>query len=797
MTDKIEKLAISCLMTAIDPFRNRCMRVMSSAADAASTGIEDLGAWLKRLNLTGAAPYSSLAGSDKASESTMRAYRRIVDEALATAESSVPVLSTAEETGSTPGIGALPGFFCRITGNIPQPKLYHTAASIGDDLPIPAAEPPRDLQETLSELWAGFEAELSFIRGCPSVSGILMLLEKYFSFAPAVAGNGSLFHSSVFQHAKLAAALAANLLQAENENGAEPEVDAKLHLLISGDLSGIQDFLYTIASEGALKILRGRSFYLEMLTEHVVQALIQKTGGTRANVLHTGGGGFAMLAANTAGILSVIGEMREEINQWLLETFEGRLHYSLAAEPFPKQELWFSATGTHGETASALWKRAGRGIDAEKRRKFSGMLDKLLEPRMPHLLDEHCPICLSDDKELDGRVKAMKTCKTCSGIGKIADRLQKPEQFGFVQVCDPKEKEPDFEIAGTGYVFVREKQADMPTFVINSWDAADWAAGDCVQVLVGNYRSGFDTLESIVEATPKGRRLVGALRMDVDDLGRIFADAGEEGGLVRVSSMSRALNLFFKYYLHSICAGRTVDSHRTGARAVGKRRIVDVIYSGGDDLFVLGSWSEAAELAFDIRQAFERFTGEGTGMTLSAGLTLHKAKFPVYQMARMSKQAENEAKGNTNASGDRQKDSISLFFNESWRRTDRQCRDTFRKYIRKGWEEGPVPHQVVSTAAFWDKAENEIFKVVQSLEKNVDWEKVPHGFIRKLFGVAAAWQRDGKFYLPLLNRITKDSAAALGAESVRLLNGFSDSHMMEILVVLTWLENLRRTEDQT
>lgn len=48
--------------------------------------------------------------------------------------------------------------------------------------------------------------------------------------------------------------------------GALTERDAPLFLL-GGDVSGIQSFIYTLTAAGATKSLRGRSFYLQLLTE--------------------------------------------------------------------------------------------------------------------------------------------------------------------------------------------------------------------------------------------------------------------------------------------------------------------------------------------------------------------------------------------------------------------------------------------------------------------------------------------------------------------------------------------------
>jgi CRISPR-associated protein Csm1 len=59
--------------------------------------------------------------------------------------------------------------------------------------------------------------------------------------------------------------------------------------MFSCDISGIQKFIYTISSKGALKGLRSRSFYLEMLLQHVIDCLLDKCGLSRANLIYSGG----------------------------------------------------------------------------------------------------------------------------------------------------------------------------------------------------------------------------------------------------------------------------------------------------------------------------------------------------------------------------------------------------------------------------------------------------------------------------------------------------------------------------
>ena len=77
------------------------------------------------------------------------------------------------------------------------------------------------------------------------------------------------------------------------------------------------------------------------------------------------------------------------------------------------------------------------------------------------------------------------------------------------------------------------------------------------------------------------------------------------------------------------------------------------MYSGGDDLFLVGAWDELIGLAVDIRRAFRRFTNGK--LTFSAGVGLFKPGVPISTMARETGRLEDAAK---DVPG---KDSIALF----------------------------------------------------------------------------------------------------------------------------------------
>ncbi len=69
-----------------------------------------------------------------------------------------------------------------------------------------------------------------------------------------------------------------------------PGGDQKPFLLVGGDLSGIQKYIYGIIARGAAKNLKGRSFYLQLLIDNIVNFLIKELELFDANIIYKTGG---------------------------------------------------------------------------------------------------------------------------------------------------------------------------------------------------------------------------------------------------------------------------------------------------------------------------------------------------------------------------------------------------------------------------------------------------------------------------------------------------------------------------
>jgi CRISPR-associated protein Csm1 len=158
-----------------------------------------------------------------------------------------------------------------------------------------------------------------------------------------------------------------------------------------------------------------------------------------------------------------------------------------------------------------------------------------------------------------------------------------------------------------------------------------------------------------------GIKRVGVLRMDVDDFGRAMVAGLERRTMALTSALSSALELFFSGWLNRICdqVQRSAEM-LPGAFERTAEALLYVIYAGGDDLFIVGTWDRLPPLAERIHHDFAAFAGHNPHLHISAGLTLERRKFPLYRAAERAHDAlEDGAKEHTRQQGG-DKDAITF-----------------------------------------------------------------------------------------------------------------------------------------
>ena len=495
-----------------------------------------------------------------------------------------------------------------------------------------------------------------------NIDFLTFILEKYGS---CVSYGDS--HTALVDAARMTAAVTVALLQ-NQESGSEE----KFHL-VAGSLSGIQNFIYTISSDGALKSLRARSFYLELVAEEIVQQILKELNLPRTNVIYAGGGNLFILAGGHAKILEDnLKAIQNEFNQWLLKTFQGKIFFSLDYESCDVQDISSSEF-------RKCWNKAIAKLAKQKNQKFVNQINqgssKLLATKHSY---QPCKVCHRDDTEdlkplNKHEPESALACPSCRDMFRLGDQL--PDSSAILRTTTDSIDGSKYSIKineSYYHLFEATKLVLIPNpetetaYWINNWETTNYTKGSTVLMLMGRYyqemnENQFPRAEELA-ANAQGINRVGYLRMDVDRLGQIFAHGLDDHNysLPRVASLSRQMSYFFKVYLNSLAGDRANNLSKNAKTLTTEsdqnfsRRNLMFIYAGGDDLFISGAWNEVVEFAFDIYQSFRAYTGNHPDITISGGISIDDAKFPLYQSADSSGEAESKAKNNG-------RDSLGLF----------------------------------------------------------------------------------------------------------------------------------------
>jgi len=141
---------------------------------------------------------------------------------------------------------------------------------------------------------------------------------------------------------------------------------------------------------------------------------------------------------------------------------------------------------------------------------------------------------------------------------------------------------------------------------------------------------------SVIEGIENGERkrgveALGILKADVDFMGKfILGEAGIDvtASFAKFNFFSRLMNYFFSVYVPYMIRR--------------KYPYIYTIFSGGDDLYVVGPWDMVIEFSREIREHFVRFCEHQ--MKLSAGYVMVKSNRPIDFVSRIVEEAENLAK---------------------------------------------------------------------------------------------------------------------------------------------------------
>lgn len=537
-----------------------------------------------------------------------------------------------------------------LQANYPSPN---TSAIGGDEYRKKAAELEKELKKFLT-------ADGKYI------NSLLGLLETLFSFIPSSTATNELCDISLYDHCKVTAAVAAAISEYLAARGADDFkealfakeksfMDEKAFLLFSCDFSGIQKFIYMVEPDKALKSLRSRSFTLELFMEHIIDEIIEGCGLSRANLIYSGGGHAYILLPNTEEAKSFLRAAKTAVNRWLSKNFGTALFLASAwCECSPNDLRNIPAAAA---PYPRLFRELSAMLSAAKNARYSA--DELRTLNFAKQEGgRECRICGTEKDVNSGGL-----CLWCSSFAEISNEILKEDIF----ISVTKEREAGLfsielpEVTGGERRFAAIADLDKARRLAGSGASLRTYSKNrphsginySTNLYMGDYVSEKEMSSLAAEA--EGIERIAICRADVDNLGLAFTAGFQREGagaeerfryqtLSRSAAFSRGMSLFFKYHINSILSrdDRGITPLNISSAPAKEGRKLLVVYSGGDDVFIVGAWDDVIGAACDIQKAFEKYT-QGT-LSLSAGIGIFKPKYPIYHAAALTEELEAASK---------------------------------------------------------------------------------------------------------------------------------------------------------
>ena len=510
---------------------------------------------------------------------------------------------------------------------------------------------------------------------------------------------------SLYDHSKAVAALATALWRWHHARGDAADAivaaqqqradwDEPKLLLIQGDLFGIQDFIFASGGETqrrAAKLLRGRSFYVGLLTECAAMRVLDALALPPTSQIINAAGKFLIVAPNTDETRSALMTVRRGLDAWFLTHSFGQAGVGLAWLEASCNDF-LSAPGDQPNSHQrfrTLMKRLFAQLDRAKAQRFDlcgdapppavfeGFLDRFNNRLGACQIDGRSPAELSEPHE-GGTIELSRLAKDQIDIGNWLTRFERllvtregigqhtlaVDVFGYRLSFTGDETDSgrfgpavrdgnllrawDFSLPDAdgkrplwngyarryinGYIprFSGEPLSDYERDKYRRCDpdaAGDFSAQEPKTL---NHLACEDQR---MEANERwvGIRALSTLKGDIDNLGLIFQQGLAEPTFAKMAALSRQTNAFFAVYLPWLCQTEYPNTY--------------TVFAGGDDFFLIGPWRSQLALARRLYADFKRYVAANPEIHFSAGLSTTKPGLPIRHLAALGEQALEEAKG--------------------------------------------------------------------------------------------------------------------------------------------------------
>ncbi len=397
-------------------------------------------------------------------------------------------------------------------------------------------------------------------------------------------------------------------------------------LLVKGDFSGIQEFIFNTPYKRAAKILKGKSFYIQALSVLAVKDLLESIKDS--DLIYDGGGNFYLLIPEDK--ITILNKKKKSYTSLLISS-----GLSLVIT-----ELKYNVKLSYAENLKILNQKA----QINSLNKLSNIED----------LDFFKPYSNRDENGLQ---------KNEVDFSAIGEWVSKSTDY----LIEKTYKKRSIVFENWYYNFSNSGELKLKNDInayLPKYEERDLSKVNS-QVAVGEEPvsvNGIVTFDHIALFAKErtGTDFLGILSLDLDNLGQIIRN-----DLLTIDEnkeFSKELAFFFKTKLLTIISDKSFTHNQKGEKQSNNEfkiistevpfsKCIYPVFAGGDDCLLVGAWDAILEINLLIKESFDSYVRTNKilskyqdKLTFSVGIVLVNRNFPVNQFSSISKEALSKAK---------------------------------------------------------------------------------------------------------------------------------------------------------
>lgn len=461
---------------------------------------------------------------------------------------------------------------------------------------------------------------------------------------------------SLFDHLKTTSAIALasyyyhvenNSLELKTIKSSKSDIENKF-LVVGFELDGVDEYVNDIkTNKNGAKRLRGKSLYINLLSQCIAYKVIDKLNLTISNIVLDRGNKFFIVAQNTYKTKQHIESLKNSINDYLFDKFEGELSLTVGYK---------EANGKILMNFNEILDEINYQLMVNKDKNY---IDKILKNPILDYKYEIGGVCSTCEKILVSKNET--TCSICNMDVSIGTYLNKTNYIAFYKNDVNFDKKIKIFKEESVYICFCENENDIfyiedkPFMVLNIQDTDLLSNCSCGFRFYANYVPMKDTdIKTFEEISNEaiGVKNLGVLKLGIDNLDMLMSvglirtkqkdnlkdeeitkilEEENYTTMSRLSTFSEMINVFLNNYIYNAFKNLekvTIDFNSRDKISINLSNHY-VLNTTDNCITIIGPWNEIMYTAKFLEDRFKEFTYNNNDMSISCGIAFIKSKEPI------------------------------------------------------------------------------------------------------------------------------------------------------------------------